>query len=83
MDNTRKHKYDHIPLTIIDTRTQKPEIVNKPQRIQKGELSNLGFLPTLEMLLNHLIGILQKLFVALKYRFSKMLDKLFEDIEVP
>jgi len=83
MDNTRKHKYDHIPLTIIDTRTQKPEITNKPQRIQKSELSNVDFLPTLEMLLNHLIDILQKLFIALKYRFSKILDKLFEDVEVP
>jgi len=37
----------------------------------------------LEMLLNRLIEVLQKLFVALKYRFFKMLDKLFEDIEVP
>lgn len=83
MDNTRKHKYDHIPLTIIDTRTQKPEIVNKPQPVQKGELATEDFLPTLEMLLNRLIEILQKLLVALKYRFFKMLDKLFEDVEVP
>ena len=83
MDNTRKHKYEHIPLTIIDTRTQKPEIVNKPQRIQKGELMSDDILPNLEMLLNRLLDILQKLFVALKYRFFKMLDKLFEDVEVP
>ena len=83
MDNTRKHKYEHIPLTIIDTRTQKPEIVNKPQRIQKNELAVEDFLPTLEMLLNRLILILQKLLIALKYRFFKMLDKLFEDVEVP
>jgi flagellum-specific peptidoglycan hydrolase FlgJ len=83
MDNTRKHKYDHIPLTIIDTRIQKPEIVNKPQRIQKSELVSEDFLPTLEMLLNRLIEVLQKLLVALKYRFFKMLDKLFEDVEVP
>ena len=83
MENTRKHKYDHIPLTIIDTRTQKPEITNKPQRIQKSELMTEDFLPTLEILLNRLIEVLQKLFVALKYRFFKTLDKLFEDIEVP
>jgi flagellum-specific peptidoglycan hydrolase FlgJ len=83
MDNTRKHKFDHIPLTVIDTRTQKPEIVNKPQRIQKGELTAEDFLPTLEMLLNRLLDILQKLLIALKYRFFKMLDKLFEDVEVP
>ena len=83
MDNTRKHKYEHIPLTIIDTRTQKPEIVNKPQRIQKSELMPEDFLPTLEMLLNRLIEVLQKLFVALKYRFFKTLDKLFEEVEVP
>ncbi len=83
MDNTRKHKYEHIPLTIIDTRTQKPEIVNKPQRIQKNELTVEDFLPTLEMLLNRLILIVQKLLIALKYRFFKMLDKLFEDVEVP
>jgi hypothetical protein len=83
MENTRKHKYDHIPLTIIDTRTQKPEIVNKPQRIQKGELAPEDFLPTLEMLLNRLLLIVQKLLVALKYRLFKTLDKLFEDVEVP
>jgi len=83
MDNTRKHKYEHIPLTIIDTRTQKPEIVNKPKRIQKNELTVEDFLPTLEMLLNRLLLIIQKLLIALKYRFFKMLDKLFEDIEVP
>ncbi len=83
MDNTRKHKYEHIPLTIIDTRTQKPEIVNKPKRIQKNELTVEDFLPTLEMLLNRLLLIIQKLLIALKYRFFKMLDKLFEDVEVP
>ena len=83
MDNTRKHKYDHIPLTIVDTRTQKPEIVNKPQRIQKGELASEDYLQTFEMLLNQLLLIIQKLLIALKYRLFKMLDKLFEDVEVP
>jgi len=83
MDNTRKHKYAHIPMTVVDTRTPKPEIVNKPKPVEKGELLNDDLLPTLEILFNRLLEILQKLLVALKYRFFKMLDKLFEDVEVP
>ena len=35
------------------------------------------------MLLNRLLLIAQRLLIALKYRFFKMLDKLFEDVEVP
>lgn len=82
MDNRNKPKYD-IPLIIVDTRREQKERPKKEQIIRPVKASSQESLPDLGILLKQLLYSLQKPLIALKYRFFKMLDKLFEDVEVP
>lgn len=82
MENRRKPKYD-IPLVIVDTRSGQKEIPKKKQGVRQVNATTQEQLPDFGVLLKHLFVSLQKPLIALKYRFSKMLDKFFEDVEVP
>lgn len=82
MENRRKPKYD-IPLIIVDTRNGRKEAPKKEVHIQPLKTSTQESLPDLGLLFKQLLLSLQKPLVALKYRFFKFLDKLFEDVDVP
>jgi len=82
MENRRKQKYD-IPLIIVDTRTGQKEMPKKEHSVRHINVPDTDQLPELGALLKHLLVSLQKPLIALKYRFFKMLDKFFEDVEVP
>ncbi len=82
----RKQKY-HIPMTIIDARSEKPHVLDDqpkqlhPVEVKSGDGDQL--MPTIEMLLRRIGQQLQKLLIALKFRFFRMLDRFFEDMEIP
>jgi mannosyl-glycoprotein endo-beta-N-acetylglucosaminidase len=82
MENKRKPKYD-IPLIIVDTRQHRSDFVRKEKRSQHILKTNEETLPDLGTMLKYLILSFQKPLVALKYRLFKILDKFFEDVEVP
>jgi uncharacterized FlgJ-related protein len=83
MENNTKTKYDNIPLIVVDTR-QEQRTYHRPERgLKVVESKEQEAIPELRVLLKHLILSLQKPFVALKYKLFKLLDKLFEDVEVP
>ena len=82
MENKRKPKYD-IPLIIVDTRQNQNDFPKEEKGIQYITNNEQEVLPELGQLLQHLFLSLQKPLIALKYRFFKMLDKFFEDVEVP
>lgn len=82
MENTRKSKHN-IPLIIVDTRQSKHSSPKEEPRISPLKTTTPEALPELGELLKHLLISLQKPLIALKYRFFKMLDKFFEDVEVP
>ena len=82
MGNKRTSKHN-IPLIVVDTRQSKNSIPKEERRSIPLKATTSEALPDLGVLLKHLILSLQKPLVALKYRFFKMLDKFFEDVEVP
>ncbi len=82
MENRKKSKYD-IPLIIVDTRKGKEQAPKKELSIRPVKTDSSEALADLGIILKQLLISLQKPLVALKYRFFKALDKLFEDVDVP
>lgn len=84
MENRRKPKYN-IPMVVIDTRQQdlRQDYSGQEQNSHDISPSDRDKLPDFGVLLKQLFLGLQKPLIALKYRFFKLLDKWFEDVDVP
>jgi len=82
MENRRKPKHN-IPLIIVDTRQGQTNIPREEPRRSPLKTTSQEALPELSELIKQLLVGLQKPLIALKYRFFKMLDNFFEDVDIP
>ncbi len=83
MENNIKTKYDKIPLIVVDTRKEQRTYRKRERNLKPVITSDQEAIPELSILLKQLFISIQKPLVALKYKLLKVLDKLFEDVEVP
>lgn len=82
MENRKKSKYD-IPLIVVDTRQGQRKIPMTGKRAVPVLKKEKEVFLNPETMLSYLMQSLKKPLIALKYRFFKKLDEIFEDVEVP
>lgn len=83
MKKNIKQKYDNIPLIVVDTRKEQRAYRKREKSLRAVEANEQEVVPEIATLLKHLFLSIQKPLVAIKYKLFKILDKLFEDVEVP